>query len=87
MADEWTFYEPDKEYMITKFDDGNERYGWFPNRWRKYGDWRGKVAVVNAYDPTVRIVSISAWKLCNIEPFSYDNTSSDHVSKKIAPTS
>jgi hypothetical protein len=86
MADEWTFYEPKTECMIHMFDDGNEKYSLFPNRWRQYGDWRGKVALVNAHDATVRITSISAWKICNIEPFSYGNVSGADVSKKtVAP--
>ena len=61
----WIYYEPrsDEEYSIRVFDDGNDRYSEYVNVWHKYGEWRGKVAIVNSVDRTVRIDSISAWKL------------------------
>ena len=61
----WVYYEPleGEEYSIRVFDDGNDRYAEYVNVWHKYGEWRGKVAIVNSVDRTVRIDSISAWKL------------------------
>ena len=61
----WIYYEPrsDEEYSIRVFDDGNDRYAEYVNVWHKYGEWRGKVAIVNSVDTRVRIDSISAWKL------------------------
>ena len=61
----WIYYEPrsDEEYSIRVFDDGNDRYSEYVNVWHKYGEWRGKVAIVNSVDTRVRIESISAWKL------------------------
>jgi hypothetical protein len=62
---DWIYYEPrsSEEYSIRVFDDGNERYAGYVNVWYKYGEWRGKVALVNSVDMTVRVESISAWKL------------------------
>ena len=60
----WTYFEPDhtQSYMINTFDDGNQRFEQYTNSWLKYGEWRGKVALVNAINPTIRIESISEWK-------------------------
>jgi hypothetical protein len=62
---DWIYYEPrsSERYSIRVFDDGNERYAGYVNVWHKYGEWRGKVALVNSVDRAVRIESISAWKL------------------------
>lgn len=62
---EWIYYEPrcSEEYSIRVFDDGNERYMVYANSWYMYGEWRGKVALVNKYDTRVKIESISEWKL------------------------
>lgn len=58
------YFNPDhtQSYMINTFDDGNERFQQYPNSWCKYGEWRGKVALVNAVNPKFRIESISEWK-------------------------
>ena len=63
--DNWEFFAPDKSvvYEITNFDDGNGRYENYVNQWYIYGTWRGKVAIINAQDQTVRVDSISGWKL------------------------
>ena len=63
---DWAIFVPitSKTYKIRLFDDGLDKYACYPNRWWVYGDnQRGKVAVVNAYDETVRIGSISEWKM------------------------
>ena len=62
---DWIYYEPrlGEEYSIRVFDDGNERYAGYVNSWHKYGEWRGKVALVNAVDRSIKIESISEWKL------------------------
>lgn len=62
--DEWTYFEPDQTttYSINTFDDGNQRFQKYPNSWFLYGKWRGKVALVNAKNPSVRVESISEWK-------------------------
>jgi hypothetical protein len=62
---DWIYYEPrcSEEYSVRVFDDGNERYAGYVNVWHKYGEWRGKIAIVNSVDRTVRLESISEWKL------------------------
>jgi hypothetical protein len=62
---DWFYYEPrlGEEYSVRVFDDGNERYAGYVNVWHKYGEWRGKVALVNAVDRSIKIESISEWKL------------------------
>lgn len=62
---DWIYYEPrsSEEYSIRVFDDGNERYAGYANVWQKYGEWRGKVALVNKVDRSIKIESISEWKL------------------------
>ena len=50
-------------HIITCFDDGNERFANHPNAWYIESTWRGKVALVNAERPEVRLASISAWKV------------------------
>lgn len=61
---DWNYYEPrlGEEYSISVFDDGNEKYMRYVNVWHKYGEWRGKVALVNKVDRSIKIESISAWK-------------------------
>ena len=62
---DWDYYAPRlrEEYSISVFDDGNEKYMGYVNVWHKYGEWRGKVALVNKVDRSIKIESISAWKL------------------------
>jgi hypothetical protein len=62
---DWYYYEPrcSEEYSVRVFDDGNERYAGYVNSWHKYGEWRGKVALVNAVDRSIKIESISEWKV------------------------
>jgi hypothetical protein len=62
---DWDYYEPklEEEYCINTFDDGNEKYRGYVNVWHPYGEWRGKVALVNKFDTSIRIESISYWKL------------------------
>ena len=61
----WNMYSPDesKEYIIQVFDDGNEKYQEYNNSWYIYGDWKGKVAVVNSSNRSITIGSISFHKL------------------------
>jgi hypothetical protein len=66
--DNWHFFGVDKSvvYEITNFDDGNDVYQKYINKWYIYGSWRGKVAIINAEDPNIRLASISKWKLLNL---------------------
>jgi hypothetical protein len=64
MANDWIFFEPDisNVFEITNFDDGNDKYKRHVNQWLIYGKWLGKVALVHAKNPGIRIESISQWK-------------------------
>lgn len=65
--DEWTFYMPNAEeiYKIIIFDDGNEKYNneIYQNEWLIAGHWRGKIRLINQKDSSVKIQSISKWKI------------------------
>jgi hypothetical protein len=66
--DNWHFFGVDKSvvYEIINFDDGNDKYQKYINRWYIYGSWRGKVAIINAEDQNIRLASISKWKLLKL---------------------
>jgi hypothetical protein len=62
--DDWTYFTPNtkKVVSITTFDDGNEEYKYFINRWYIFGKWRGKIALTNVENMNIKIKSISEWK-------------------------
>lgn len=62
--DEWIYFEPDTKEIVSinTFDDGNGEYKYYTNRWHVFGKWRGKIALVNAENQTIKINSISEWK-------------------------
>ena len=73
--DEWTFYMPNAEeiYKIIIFDDGNEMYNneicnndLYQNEWLIAGHWKGKIRLINRNDSSVKIQSISKWKIIKI---------------------
>uniref|UniRef100_A0A6C0IHA9 Uncharacterized protein n=1 Tax=viral metagenome TaxID=1070528 RepID=A0A6C0IHA9_9ZZZZ len=61
---DWLYFEPNPTeiYEIVKFDDGNEKYEQYENKWLIFGIWRGKCALVNKVEPEIKINSISSWK-------------------------
>ena len=59
----WEAVDDECTYIVSVFDDGNERYSHHHNAWRVSGTWRGKSRVVNVEEPGVCIGSISTWKL------------------------
>jgi len=69
MLDYWTYFEPNQQeiYTINTFDDGNKKYEVYENKWLVFGIWRGKYALVNRVVPSVKINSISQWKISIIE--------------------
>jgi len=69
--DEWIYYEPDTKEIVSinTFDDGNDEYNYYTNRWYIFGKWRGKVALVNAENKTIKINSISEWKTIAIASY------------------
>ena len=61
---EWSYIPPgETSYKIILFDDGCQEYKQFTNNWRKFGKWRGKVALYNIEDQSIIIQSISDWKI------------------------
>ncbi len=64
MSADWIYFTPDvsNTVEITVFDDGNEKYNYYINKWYIFGKWRGKVALINAVNQTIKIPSISVWK-------------------------
>jgi hypothetical protein len=66
--DEWTYFTPAEElYEITVFDDGHQMYERYENKWLIYGNnWQGKRALVNYKDPSIKINSISEWKIVRL---------------------
>ncbi len=66
--DEWTYFTPlDQLYEITVFDDGNQMYEIYENKWFVYGNnSQGKRALVNCKEPSIKINSISEWKIIKI---------------------
>lgn len=60
---DWIIFNPDynKPLKITVFDDGNSEYTKLTNIWFIFGEWRGKVRLINI-DNTTIINSISEWK-------------------------
>lgn len=70
MNDEWIYFKPNVNEMVTiiKFDDGNENYKYYTNKWYIVGEWRGKIALVNVQDLNMKIDSISKWKTIALEP-------------------
>jgi len=61
---EFTPIEDPNLYSISTFDDGNSCCKIYTNKWRvTHTNNKGKVSLCNQDDPTVRIQSISEWKI------------------------
>lgn len=62
---EWKIISPNmnKIYKILKYDDGLQPYEQYINEWVIYGKWLGKCALVNYHNQSIRINSISRWKI------------------------
>lgn len=61
---DWLYFEPNynKTIKINVFDDGNEKFKFFINKWTVCGKWKGKVKLINI-DKITTINSISSWKI------------------------
>ncbi len=66
---EWIFFTPNLQeiYKIIIYDDGNQVYEQYVNKWVINGKWRGKSSLINVENPEIKISSISRWKIINIE--------------------
>lgn len=62
MAVPWSPVDDARVYKVTVFDDGNEGYAAYENRWSIVARWRGKVSLRNTSFGAV-IGSISEWKV------------------------
>jgi hypothetical protein len=62
---DWTYFLPNPEftYEICIFDDGNEKYKDYENRWFYTGAWRGKCELTNQANYLIKVCSISNWKI------------------------
>ena len=68
MDSEWIFFTPNLQdiYEIYAYDDGNQSYEQYVNKWTINGKWRGKRALINIENPLIKISSISRWKIMRI---------------------
>ena len=67
--DQWLYFTPDPErtYALSVYDDGNQIYDVYVNKWLITGKWRGKRSLINAINPSIKITSISKWKLFRLQ--------------------
>lgn len=65
MDSDWVFFTPNTDhiYIINIYDDGNKAYEQYLNEWVIYGKWKGKRALINLKNPSIKINSISRWKI------------------------
>jgi hypothetical protein len=68
MDSEWIYFIPNLQYIykINVYDDGNQVYEQYINKWVIYGKWLGKCALVNYHNQSIKINSISRWKISRI---------------------
>jgi hypothetical protein len=66
MESDWIFFTPNIQeiYGINVYDDGNQVYEQYENKWFMFGSWRGKCALVNTNKSDIK--SISLWKIIKI---------------------
>ena len=68
MDSDWIYFTPTLEhiYKINVYDDGNQAFEQYVNKWAIYGKWRGKRALINIEKPLIKITSISRWKIIKL---------------------
>jgi hypothetical protein len=68
MDSEWIYFTPNLKdiYKIDVYDDGNQVYEQYVNKWAIYGKWRGKCSIINVENQLIKITSISSWKISRI---------------------
>jgi hypothetical protein len=66
---DWYYFPPSTEqiFKIMVFDDGNQVYETYENKWLMFGKWRGKRALQHFANPAIKINSISRWKIIKID--------------------
>ena len=72
---EWIYFTPNLQeiYKIIIYDDGNQVYEQYVNKWVINGKWRGKCSLINIEKPEIKISSISRWKIIKIENLKIEN--------------
>jgi hypothetical protein len=64
MDNNWTIINDDNNiYEIVVYDDGNDIYKKYSNKWNICGRWKGKIKLVNIEKSNIKINSISEWKI------------------------
>jgi hypothetical protein len=53
-------------FTPNRYDDGNQVYEQYENKWFMFGSCRGKCALVNGDKSDIKINSISLWKIIKI---------------------
>jgi len=68
MDSEWIYFRSTLEpiYKINVYDNGNQTFEQYVNKWAINGKWRGKRALINIEHPLIKISSISRWKIMRI---------------------
>jgi len=66
---EWIYFTPNLQemYKIIIYDDGNQVYEQYVNKWAITGKWRGKCSLINIENQSIKLSSISRWKIIKIE--------------------
>jgi hypothetical protein len=69
LCNNWKYIVPNFERPVQiKVFDGVEKYREYDNIWYIFGEYGGKVALCNAFNPATILRSISLWKITRIEP-------------------
>ena len=68
MSSDWIYFTPNLQdiYKINVYDDGNQIYEQYANKWAINGMWLGKFSLINIEVPSIKISSISQWKIMKI---------------------
>jgi hypothetical protein len=68
MYNEWNYFTPNEKqlYKVSVFDVGNQTYAHYVNKWLINGEWEGKISLINVESPSIRIGSISRWKVVKL---------------------
>jgi len=68
MHNQWNYFTPNEKqiYKVYVFDDGNQIYAHYVNEWLIIGEWEGKISLINVDSSSIRISSISRWKVVKL---------------------
>ena len=68
MSSDWIYFTPNLQdiHKINVYDDGIQVYEQYTNKWAINGIWKGKFSLINIEVPSIKISSISQWKITRI---------------------